>query len=173
MADERRDPIREKSGGFGGILRGLADLVEKLGELAEKGEALSPKPGSPAEKEIKGVYGFSLKIGLGGKSARVEPFGNIRKDEKKDQLVVQEIREPLVDVFEEEDHILIVAEMPGIGSEDLHVDLAGDILTLRAERKEKKYYKEILLRESCSPENLKFSCNNGVVEIRCFKQRGS
>ena len=156
-------------GGFGGILGGLADLVEKLGELAEKGEELS-RTGvfqSGKDRELKGVYGFSVKTGLGGEGLKVEPFGNIRRDAKSGQTVVEENREPVVDVFEEEDHALIVAEMPGISAEDVRLEVKDDLLTIHAERGDKKYHKEILLPKSYSREKMSVSCNNGILEIKC------
>ena len=108
--------------GFGGVFKGLADLIEKLGDLADKGEALKKGEGELHHRDVKGVYGFSVKVGLGekgDKEVKVEPFGNIRQDEKSGDTVVQEVREPVVDVFEEEDHVLVVAEMPGISAEDV------------------------------------------------------
>jgi len=52
--------------GLGGILKGFGDLVEKLGELSETGEQLS-RNGEihGAGKEVKGIYGFTVKVGLG------------------------------------------------------------------------------------------------------------
>ena len=104
--------------GLGGILKGLGDLVEKLGELAESGEQIS-KTGEirGSGQEVKGIYGFTVKVGLGDDKPRVEPFGNIRRDAKSGNTVVQEVREPVVDVLEEEDHVLVLAEMPGIGAD--------------------------------------------------------
>jgi len=157
-------------GGFEGILGGLTDFVEKLGELAEKGEQLS-RTGQfqwkGTEKDLKGVYGFSVKVGLGGEGVKVEPFGNIGRDEKSGQHIVQEIREPVVDVFEEEDHILVVAEMPGIEEKDVQLDVKDDLLTIYAERGNKKYRKEVLLPRSYPREKMLISCNNGILEIKC------
>jgi HSP20 family protein len=155
--------------GFSGLFQGLSELVERLGELAEKGEQLS-KSGEinfkGREKDLKGVYGFSVKIGLGGEEFKLEPFGNIRRDDKSGQAVVHEVREPIVDVFEEKDHTLIVAEMPGISKEDLQLDVSGDLLTIYAEKGEKKYRKEILLPMSYPKEKVFVSCNNGILEIK-------
>ena len=156
-------------GGFGGILGGLADLVDKLGDLAEKGEELS-RSGvfqTGKDKELKGVYGFSVKTGLGGEGIKVEPFGNIRRDEKSGQTVVEENREPVVDVFEEEDYALIVAEMPGISAEDVRLEVKDDLLTIHAEGSDKKYHKEILLPKSYFKDKMSVSCNNGILEIKC------
>jgi HSP20 family protein len=157
-----------KMGGFEGILKGLTDFVEKLGELAEKGEKLS-KTGTIYGKGegIKGVYGFSMKMGLGGEEIKVEPFGNIRKDKESGEPIVQEIREPVVDVFEEEDHTLVVAEMPGIGVEDVQLEVKDDLLMIYAEKGDKKYRKEVLLPKSYPREKMFVSCNNGILEIKC------
>ena len=159
-------------GGLEGILHGFTDLLGKLGELAEKGEQLSETGeihDKDGEKGLKGIYGFSIKVGLGDEGVKVEPFGNIRKDKKSGQPVVQEIIEPVVDIFEEGDHALIVAEMPGIGAEDVRLDIKDDVLTIYAERKSKKYQKEVLLSTSYPKEKMVVSCNNGILEIKCIK----
>ena len=154
--------------GLGGILKGLTDLVEKLDDLSESGGNLS-KTGEILGygQQVKGMYGFTVKMGLGDDQPRVEPFGNLRQDSKSGHTVVQEVREPVVDVFEEEKHVLVVAEMPGIGVKDVRVEVEGDLLTISAERGDKKYRKEVLLPESVPQEKIQITCNNGVVEIRC------
>jgi HSP20 family protein len=156
--------------GLGGMLKGFGDLVEKLGELAKAGEQLSQTgeihgPG----KEVKGIYGFTVKVGLGDDGPRVEPFGNIRQDRESGRTVVQEVREPVVDVFEEEDHVLVLAEMPGVSAEDVKITVEDDLLTISAERGDKKYRKEVLLPASTTREKTHVTCNNGVVEIRCLR----
>jgi len=168
--DGKRD--QQTRSNFEGILKGFSELVEKLGELAEKGEKLSRTgeftwQGKP--KELKGVYGFSVKVGLGDQGIRIEPFGNIRKDEATGKSVVQEIREPMVDIFEEEDHVLLVAEMPGIGAEEVRLEVQDDVLTISAEKGDKKYRKEVLLPHPYAREKMQISCNNGMVEIKCFR----
>ncbi len=155
--------------GLGGFLGGLGTLIDKLGELAEHGEELH-KAGefrsSDPEGKVRGVYGFSVKVGLGDQETKIEPFGNIHKDRQTGKTVVDEIREPLVDIFEEEDHVLVVAELPGIGEEDVQVELADDILTLSAGHGDKKYRKEVLLPQAFSADKMSRNCRNGVVEIK-------
>ena len=157
---------------FSLIINGLTDIAEKLNDLNDlsgKGELNFPSK----EGGIKGVYGFSLKTGLGGKddSIKVEPFGNIRKDKKTGAAVVQEIHEPLVDVFEDADATTLIAEMPGVGPEDIRLDVRDDVLTVYAEKGEKKYRKEILLGHALIKDKITVTCNNGIVTIRC--ERGS
>ncbi|HWR11652.1 MAG TPA: Hsp20/alpha crystallin family protein [Rectinemataceae bacterium] len=178
-AAKETDAAKEESTSKGkveGILSGLVDIAERLNELSEKGESLSEKGEFtfPSKKGgIKGVYGFTLKTGLGekGDHIKVEPFGNIRKDKKTGEAVVQEINEPLVDVFEDEKATTLVAEMPGVGLEDIHLDVQDDVLTIAAQKGEKKYRKEILLNHLLSKDRIEVTCNNGIVTIRCGKAR--
>ena len=179
---ENRDTVGkgrtgEKAGGenrFGRILSGLTDIAEKLNEISEKGETVAKKGEftfPSKEGGVKGVYGFSLKTGLGGKgdAIKVEPFGNIRKDKKTGEAVVQEIHEPLMDVFEDEKATTLIAEMPGVGRDDIKIDVRDDVLTISAKKGAKKYRKEVLLSHSPAKERIKVTCNNGIVTIRCEK----
>jgi HSP20 family protein len=160
----------EPGASLGGVLSGLSGLLGKLNELAETGAELR-RTGEfhGAGKEIKGIYGFTVKVGLGDQAARVEPFGNIRPDKRTGQPVVQEIREPVVDVFEEKDHVLVVAEMPGISAGDVRLEVKDDVLTIAAAKGDKRYRKEVLLPGSYPKSKMRLVCNNGVLEIKCVK----
>lgn len=154
--------------GLGGILKGLGDLVEKLGDISEDGQFSKTGELRGRDKDLRGIYGFTVKVGLGDDKPRVEPFGNIRRNEAG-HTVVQEVREPVADVLDEDDHVLVLVEMPGISVEDIHIEVAGDLLVISAEKNEKKYRKEILLPASFSRDKMQVSCNNGVLEIKCVK----
>ena len=157
--------------GLDGLLGGFTDLLEKLSDLAEKGETLR-KSGTlqGSSDDVKGVFGFTVKVGGLGDNGepRVEPFGNIRKDERTGESVVQEVREPMVDLFEETDHLLVVAEMPGISAADVKIEVEKDLLTLAAEKGKKKYCKEVLLPKPYPREKMEITCNNGILEIKCM-----
>jgi HSP20 family protein len=167
-----RNGVAEKnSAGLGGLLSGLGTVLEKLGELAETGESLK-KSGTfgSADGKVKGVYGFNIRTGLGGEGITVEPFGNVRKDEETGRAVVDEVREPLVDLFDEPDCVLVVAEMPGVATEDIKLELEGDIFMLAAARGDKKYRREVLLPTAFTADRMSWKCHNGVVEVRFAKQ---
>ena len=126
---------------LGGILGGLGTLVEKLGELAEAGEKLS-KSGEFKDTagKLRGVYGINVKTGLGDRGQpelKVEPFGNVRP-RSPGKPPREDVREPLVDVHQEEDHVLVLAEIAGVSKENVTLDLAGDRLSLFAQRGETK-----------------------------------
>jgi len=158
--------------GLGGFLGGLGALIEKLGDLAEKGKELreSGEFHDP-EGKVKGVYGFRVKFGLGEEGGlAVEPFGNVKRDKRTGEAVVSEVREPLVDVFDEKEQVLVVAEMPGVGEKDVKVELRDDVLLITAESGDKKYRKEVLLPTGFAADKMKHSCHNGVLEVKLDKR---
>lgn len=158
---------------IGGFLKGLekfVDLAERAeeagGEIKKKGEIKG------LGKDVKGIYGFSIRSGL-GERPRVQTFGNIKgvkeKEKGKPEFKVTETREPIVDVFNEKDHVLVVAELPGVSEDSISLDLKGDILTLEAGDEKRKYSKEILLSAKVDFESREENFNNGVLEIKLKK----
>ena len=161
----------------GGFFAGMGKLIEHLGKLAQEVEQAGGSLSKTGEFKVgggKGVYGFSIKTGLGDKGPRVEPFGNIRKDEEGKLVAVQEIREPMVDLFDEPTRLLIVIEVPGIEEKNVHLELQDDILIISTEKGAPNYRKELLLPACYAPDKLSFQCRNGVLEIVLKKtsQRG-
>lgn len=151
----------------GDIFRGLGDFIELLGDLAEKGEELRREGEIKIGKETKGVYGFTIKTGIAGEPT-LSSFGNIKRTPKGP--VVEEEREPIVDVFDEEKEILVLAEVPGVSEEKIKTQIKGDILTIEAEDSDRKYYKEVVLPKNIDPSTLKSKYKNGVLEIKIEKK---
>jgi HSP20 family protein len=156
---------------FGGFLGKLGSMVEKLAELAETGQNLAQSgelKGLDPQGKLRGVYGFSVKTGIGEQGrqeVKIEPFGNVRRGSSADSLA-DDVREPLVDVYEEGDHVLVLAEIPGVSKKEVQLDLSQDRLTICAQRGEKRYRKEVLLPESFTPEKMHWQCANGILKIR-------
>jgi HSP20 family protein len=156
--------------GFDGILSGLTGLVEKINELAKTGKELHDSGefgGGSGKQKWQGVYGFKVRTGLGDEGPTVEPFGNVHKDRDQGYTVTPEVLEPVVDLFEEADHTLVVLEMPGVGLDDIQWEIQDDSVTVDADSGGKKYHKEVLLPRSYAREALHLSCNNGILEIKC------
>jgi HSP20 family protein len=154
---------------LGGLLKGIENLVDLAAKLKESGGEIS-KEGeidlSNLRKGMKGVFGFSVKTAVGGKPV-VESFGNVKKTPQGP--VVEEEREPLTDVFDEDEEIRIYAEMPGVNQKDIKLDLKEDILDIFAQTGERKYHKEVLLPAKVRAETIVSSYNNGILEIRVKK----
>lgn len=151
---------------LGGIFKNLGGMIELISKVAESGEtAVKTGDISGLDKEVKGVYGFSIKT-MAGKPI-VESFGNIKETPKGP--VVEEAREPLVDVFDEKDHIRIIAEMPGVEKDDIKVDVKKDKLDIKASSGERKYVKHIDLPAHVDSDTMAVSYKNGVMEIKLKK----
>ncbi|MBU4426196.1 MAG: Hsp20/alpha crystallin family protein [Desulfobacterales bacterium] len=157
--------------GLGGLFKGLGNFIDTVNKLAEKGEELS-RTGEikfsglekiKGLKDLKGVYGINIRTLADGRPS-VQPFGNIRKTPKGP--VVEEVREPIVDVFDEAEEIHIVAEMPGIAEKDINLELKGDILNISAEGETRKYQKEVLLSRQAKSEDMTWTYKNGILEIK-------
>jgi len=114
------------------------------------------------------IYGFSITIGPDGKPI-IQEFGNVRKIRGKPSIV--EEREPLVDVFESEDEVSVVAELPGVEKDKIDVKVTedGKTLIINARDEKRKYYKEIELPARVDPSSAKASYKNGVLEVKLKK----
>jgi len=154
---------------LGGLFKGIEKLVDLAAEIKEAGGEIK-KEGeidlSHLKEGMKGVFGFSVKTMAGGKPV-VEPFGNIKKTPKGP--TVEEVREPITDIFDEKDEVVVMAEMPGANEEGISLDLKGDILEIKAVSKDRKYHKEVLLPAKVKPETLQSSYKNGVLEVKIKK----
>lgn len=154
---------------IGGLFKGIESLVELAAKLKEAGGEIK-KEGeidlSHLKEGMKGVYGFSIKTAGGGKPV-VETFGNIKKS--PEGPVVEEEREPLTDVFDEKDEVLVISEIPGVNGEGITLDLKGDILEITAVGKNRKYCKEVLLPVRAKKEDLSYAYKNGILEVRIKK----
>jgi HSP20 family protein len=151
---------------FGGLFKGLGNLIDLASKLSEEGVERSGEiRGLP--RGAKGVYGFSIRT-LAGKPV-IESFGNIRETAKGP--VVEEVREPMVDVFDEKDRILVIAELPGVSENEIKIEVAGDILNLTASDRDRKYAKEILLPGKVKADSMKTSYKNGILEITLEKEK--
>lgn len=167
MVSKTQDEKEKQGLGLGGIFKGLGGFIELLGDLAEKGETLKREGEIKIGKEAKGVYGFTIRTGIGGEPS-ISSFGNIIKRTPKGP-VVEEIREPITDVFDEKDKILMVAEMPGVEEDKILVEIKGDILTIES-KNERKYKKEVLLPCQVLESTLKTKYKNGILRIEVKKK---
>ena len=164
-------PERSTEFGLGGLLGKLGGFIEKLGELAETGEQLSKSGeinGLDPSGKLRGVYGLSIKTGLGEQGQhelKVEPFGNIHR-QPTGERTKKDLREPIVDVFEEADHVLVLAEIPGVSKKNVQLKLDDDRLTLTAEHGNAAYWKKVTLPQKFSADKMRWECTNGILKIR-------
>ncbi len=170
MAEKKGPSERHGGFGLGEIFKGIGNLIDLISDMVEEGETEVTRTGEVRGtgklRDLKGVYGFNVKIGLGG-TPTIETFGNIKKT--KEGPVVEEVREPLTDVFDEGDSFRIIAELPGVGANEIKVHIKDDILTIAAEGRDRKYHKEVLLPSKADPVPPTLFYRNGILEVKVQK----
>lgn len=88
---------------------------------------------------------------------------------------------PTVDVYEDNDKIVIKADLPGLNQEDIDIEMNGDTLTLRGERKfddearregyvriERQYgafQRSFTIGVPIEPDQVKATYKNGILEL--------
>jgi HSP20 family protein len=152
----------------GDVLPGFGQIVEKLTELAEKGQEFQAAEGVPGAARVRGVFGVHVRP-LANGDYRVESFGNVRHDARTGEPVVHPVREPLIDVFEEPDCVRVVAEMPGVGLEDVKLELSEEGLSIQAARGDVQYHKQVALPAEFDPVDMTHTCHNGVLNVRLLR----
>lgn len=92
---------------------------------------------------------------------------------------------PAVDMYEEKDELVVKAELPGMKKADLDISLEGDMLTIKAEKKQDtvaedatyytserhfgEYSRSMLLSSHVNAEQVAATFKNGLLEIRLPK----
>jgi len=138
---EGHEKIRFERGVSGSLLHGLNNLIPGIGKLViglEKSPAFQErlkeidkeverklKEQGTSEVKPRIEHGLSIRpIRSQSGEAPREPIHK-RKKRGTENLPIER-KEPLVDIFEEKDAIRVVAEMPGIDEEDLHIKIEGN-----------------------------------------------
>ena len=93
---------------------------------------------------------------------------------------------PAVDILENDDTVVIRAELPGLSEKDIEVDILGDTLTIKGEKKKEKeekdrhyhrlerlygtFHRSVALPGEVSSEKAKAIFKNGLLEINVPKK---
>lgn len=125
-----------------------------------------PKTRLPDGTEVTGpiVWGWSIKIGPDGKP-EIQEFGNVPRPsgEPSSSIIIREVREPLIDMIEGDNEVIVVAETPGVYKDEISINCTEDELEIKAGN---KYYKRVKLPVSVKPDEAKASYKNGILEVK-------
>ncbi|WED42585.1 Hsp20/alpha crystallin family protein [Legionella cardiaca] len=93
---------------------------------------------------------------------------------------------PAVDIKEEKNRFIVLADIPGVKKEDIHISLEKNILTIqgerhfektetrdnysRVERTQGQFYRRFSLPETADETKISAKCKNGVLEIAIPKK---
>ncbi|MCL5442665.1 MAG: Hsp20/alpha crystallin family protein [Candidatus Marsarchaeota archaeon] len=134
------------------ISKVMTSITKNLSDISEQGS-------SP--------YSFNIKIGPDGlpmvENLQMEP--KTQAESKKEAP-----KEPLVDVLDEGDALVIVAELKGIRKEDISVSAKAEEITISVNNDAAIYSRNIALPALIDPSRGRAKYNNGVLQIRLKKK---
>jgi HSP20 family protein len=97
--------------------------------------------------------------------------------------------EPAIDMYEEDNEVVVKAELPGMSKDDVQINFADNVLSIRGEKKKeeedkgKDYYRaervygafvrSVALPAEVIPEKARAVFKNGVLEIRLPKSEAA
>jgi HSP20 family molecular chaperone IbpA len=78
-------------------------------------------------------------------------------------------RQLLVDIFEEQDHLIILAELPGVNEKDFNIKTDQDTLTISTNNKTPKYLKKVQLPTAIKRGIIKSTYKNNILQVKLKK----
>jgi HSP20 family molecular chaperone IbpA len=158
--------------------KGLFGLINDLAKLAEKSQTYQKRVNlgkrgvvdfRVSSRPIKGSYTTKPKSRLKiSKPKSKTPPTRTPMPSPTDSI---EEKESIVDVFEEDDHIKVMAEVPGVEEKDIKLKIKDDRLTISVDASEKKYFKEVKLPTSVEKDSVESAYRNGVLEVKLRKTK--
>ncbi|WP_410508201.1 archaeal heat shock protein Hsp20 [Methanosarcina hadiensis] len=110
------------------------------------------------------VYGFSI-IHRPGEEPELREFGNVPEySQKEENFFPSETKEPLIDIFENEDTVHVLAEFPEVEKEDLQLHATAQHLEIKVLGLS-GYSEGVDLPVPVDPKSAKASYKNGVLEV--------
>jgi HSP20 family protein len=106
------------------------------------------------------VYVFSIRT-----DPRANSRGSVNVDKRRYINRAKELREPLVDIFDKKDEVVVVAEMPNVKKEDIELHRADNFLTISVNKPQQRKFKTVELPAEVNVEEAKINYKNGVLEV--------
>lgn len=166
--EEREPSIVEDV--VGQFIPGLSGIVKTLEETSPEFRKRIAETDAEIKHRLETGWTSKPKIEYG---SFAKPIAKAREEfkpkriEKKSKEVKPEIseREPIVDVFETEKHISVIAELPGTKKKDIEVKVTDDILEISAGKYSKK------LKLPCAVKNIiiEKTYKHGILELKLEK----
>ena len=152
MADKRRKDRRDPFDVF-------REFDEMFNEMLQGMDTGNIQEGGPF------FYGYSFSQ-RPGEEPEVREFGNIHPG--RGNVEIGE-RKPLIDVFDTDSTVQVVAEMPGIEKSDIELSADGRNLNIRAARGDRRYNETVELPADVEEDSAKATYKNGVLEVTLKK----
>lgn len=112
---------------------------------------------------------------------RLGLFDQVSRENGDNSNIVTSHWRPAVDIREEKDRFVIVADIPGVDPKDIEITMEEGVLTIKGERSSEKeeshegysrvervrgtFYRRFSLPDSADAEHIEAKGKNGVLEI--------
>lgn len=153
------------------------DLYERIADtLPSEFQNLSPEDIMKEFTKHKDKFGFPIMYGVNinidpdGKPI-IDSFGDLKAKPYSGEPEVKKVREPLTEVNEEGDQIIVICEMPGVTKDDIELKASRDSLTISTKSKVegRRYYKEVKLLSAINSDYARARYTNGILEVKLKK----
>jgi HSP20 family protein len=81
------------------------------------------------------------------------------------------LREPVTDLFDEADEVVLVYELPGAARKNIRYRRDGDVVRLEAQTAEWLYRKSVVIEARLADRPPRMRLRNGVLELRLLKEK--
>ena len=111
---------------------------------------------------------------MGQRDISIKGRRDTERSERSHELFIR----PAVDIFETNEELTLIADLPGVGKEDLHVDVEQGLLTVQAQAKSNlhaeslqrefipgNFYRQFQLADIFDAERISAEIKNGVLTL--------
>ena len=145
----------------------IYEELEKLGDLIDETIQKSFDPSSEKTPVRRNrIQGFSIKIGPDGKP-RIYEFNSRQPPQNEPEI--DDDPEPLVDVIEDGETLVILAALPGVTKDAIDLRVTENCLTVSVDAADFEWYEEFKLPTRVDPKSARASYKNGVLEVKVKK----
>jgi len=179
QSDEGKEKKKEEESTSGGILKDFGKMIPGFGGLMK---ALGKSPAfkerlREVDKELERKIKSAPLKRTGATAGRPTMSGRfhtrpLRRGSSshtaRPETPPPAPQERPADIFDEKDHIKVIAEIPGVEEKDIEVSLQNDILVIDVGIPEHKYHQELKL--PCEPKGKpEKTYKNGILEVKVKK----
>lgn len=115
---------------------------------------------------------YDVSVSIGAATPPTLPrMGSIPRANRR-RPAADAAREPIADVFDEGDSVMVVVQLPGVEERAAHWSFGDPShLTIRADSADRRYSKELELPAAVDEQATVSSFANGVLELKLWKRR--
>jgi len=165
---------KSKGKGLFGLVHDLSKMAksetyEKTINLGKKGVAHAQF--SVSSRPIRGAYATkpTSQVKITKPKKKTSP---IRKPTPPATGPIKE-REPIIDVFEEENGIRVTAELPNAKESEIRLKIENNTLTISTEASANKYHKQVKLPAAVIKDIIESNYKNGILEVKLKKVKNT